>query len=239
MQFLASALDDVLARPCGRCAACCGHLLVSAAVRPETLAAAQRLLRHSETPLEPKKMFPAGAFARYGWAGARIAPAHQAESGRILVRWGEVGWGEMARAGKGAGRFSDELVAAAAEMLRERWREARTVRWVTCVPSMRHPDLVPDFARRLAAALGLPFHAVVGKLRETERQKGMENRDHQCRNLDGAFSVSAACAPFAEPVLLVDDVIDSGWTLAVIATLLRRAGSGLVFPLALANAGVD
>jgi len=51
--------------------------------------------------------------------------------------------------------------------------------------------------------------------------------------------VSAGAAPFAEPVLLVDDVTDSGWTLAVIATLLRRAGSGPVFPLALANAGVN
>lgn len=239
MQFLASALDDTLARPCGRCAVCVGHLLVSDAVRPETLAAAQRLLRHSEATLEPKKLFPTGAFARYGWTGARIAPAHQAEPGRILARWGEVGWGEMVREGRAAERFSDELVDGTAEMLRERWREAHGVRWVTCVPSIRHPHLVPDFARRLAAALGLPFHAVVSKLRETALQKGMENRDHQCRNLDGAFSVDATGAPLAEPVLLVDDVVDSGWTLAVIATLLRRAGSGPVFPLALANAGAD
>ncbi|MPZ46313.1 MAG: RecQ family ATP-dependent DNA helicase [Betaproteobacteria bacterium] len=239
MQFLARALDDLLAKPCGHCTHCVGRLLVSDVVRSATLAAAQRLLRRSESPLEPKKMFPSGAFPRYGWSGARITPEYQAEAGRILARWGEVGWGEMVREGKVAGRFPDELVSGAAEMLRERWHEARNVGWVTCVPSLRHPDLVPDFARRLAAALGLPFHAVVGKLRETEPQKGMENRYHQCRNLDGVFAVAAGGAPFAEPMLLVDDVTASGWTLAVIATLLRRAGSGRVYPSALANAGVD
>jgi ATP-dependent DNA helicase RecQ len=37
------------------------------------------------------------------------------------------------------------------------------------------------------------------------------------------------------PILLVDDVIDTRWTTAVAARLLRRAGSGPVLPLALAQ----
>jgi len=39
------------------------------------------------------------------------------------------------------------------------------------------------------------------------------------------------------PVLLVDDVVDSGWTATVVARLLRRAGAPAVLPLALALAG--
>jgi ATP-dependent DNA helicase RecQ len=35
-------------------------------------------------------------------------------------------------------------------------------------------------------------------------------------------------------VFLIDDMVDSRWTFTVIAALLRRAGSGQVFPLALA-----
>jgi ATP-dependent DNA helicase RecQ len=37
------------------------------------------------------------------------------------------------------------------------------------------------------------------------------------------------------PVLLVDDVIDSGWTMTVLAALLKQQGSGNVYPLALAS----
>lgn len=73
------------------------------------------------------------------------------------------------------------------------------------------------------------------KVRETEPQKNMENTPHRCRNLDGAFALDREKLP-SEPVLLVDDVIDSGWTLALVAALLRQAGSGPVFPLALASA---
>jgi hypoxanthine-guanine phosphoribosyltransferase len=56
---------------------------------------------------------------------------------------------------------------------------------------------------------------------------------HQCKNLDGAFEILENIPE--TPVLLVDDVIDSGWTMAVLAALLRRAGSGSVYPVALAS----
>ena len=64
----------------------------------------------------------------------------------------------------------------------------------------------------------------------------MENVVQKARNLDGAFSMppDATRDPlFSEPVLLVDDIVDSGWTLTVAAWLLRRAGCGEVHPLAL------
>ncbi len=236
MQFLANALDDELQRPCGRCAVCVGTPLIRSDVRQETLQAAQRFSRVTEMALQPKKQMPRNAFPQYGWNGGNFPQPLQGQEGRVLARWGEAGWGDLTRRDKLAGRFSDELIAGALEMLRHRWPEAQTVSWVTCVPSLRHPELVPDFGARLAAALGLPFHAVVHKLRETEPQKQMENRFHQCRNLDGVFAIRPETAPIAGPVLLVDDVSDSGWTMAVIATLLRQAGSGPVFPLALASA---
>jgi ATP-dependent DNA helicase RecQ len=37
--------------------------------------------------------------------------------------------------------------------------------------------------------------------------------------------------------LLVDDVIDSGWTVTVISALLRKQGCEAVFPVALASTG--
>lgn len=126
------------------------------------------------------------------------------------------------------------LVAAAADLIRNRWPASAPIAWVTCIPSRRHPKLVPDFALRLAHALGIPFRGVIQKSRETQPQKQMENRFHQCRNLDGAFTIEPDAGTHS-PVLLVDDVVDSGWTLTLAAALLRQAGTAAVYPFALAT----
>ena len=100
-------------------------------------------------------------------------------------------------------------------------------------PSLTRPELVPDFARRLAARLGLPFAACVVKTIANQPQKEMRNSFQQARNLDGVFVVDRAQL-LAGPVLLVDDMVDSRWTFTVTGALLRRAGAPAVFPLALA-----
>jgi ATP-dependent DNA helicase RecQ len=103
---------------------------------------------------------------------------------------------------------------------------------------LRHPDLVPDFARRLADVLRLPFHPALRKVRDTPPQKTMENGVHQSRNVADAFAaVTDEVRP--GPVLLVDDLVDSRWTLTECARVLRAAGSGPVHPFALATSGGD
>ncbi|WP_420094345.1 ComF family protein [Proteus vulgaris] len=108
--------------------------------------------------------------------------------------------------------------------------------WVCCVPSLKHPELVPDFARRLAQRLELPFVDAISKVKDNQPQKKQQNRFHQCRNLDGVFSVNEVYKQ--QPVLLVDDIIDSGWTLTVIAALLQLEGSDVIYPVALASSTV-
>jgi len=130
------------------------------------------------------------------------------------------------------GRFGEELVTACAEML-DVWMPEPAPTWVACIPSSRHPVLVPDFAARLAAALKLPFVACVEIAREHREQKYMSNSFHQAQNLDGAFRVNPDGLPDG-PCLLVDDTIDSKWTMTVASALLRQAGCPVVFPLALA-----
>jgi ATP-dependent DNA helicase RecQ len=113
------------------------------------------------------------------------------------------------------------------------WNPQPAPAWLTCVPSRRHPDLVPDFARRLATVLGLPFHSVLEKTDDRAAQKEMANRSQQARNIDGTLSLQGIVPTGA--VLLVDDLVDSRWTMTIAAHLLRSHGSGLVFPLALAS----
>ncbi|MDE0346574.1 MAG: hypothetical protein OXI66_12475, partial [Boseongicola sp.] len=235
MQFLAEALDDIDPEPCGKCASCTGRPVVDASYSRETATDAARFLGRSEFPLECNKQVASGAFTEYGFT-ANLLEEHRANVGRVLSRWGDAGWGSLVAEGKHDGRFRDELVTAAADMLNHRWQPSPRPTWVTCVPSARHRTLVVDYSMRLAKALELPFEPVVTKVKENEPQKLQQNRYHQCRNLDGVFAISGRLP--AGPVLLVDDVVDSRWTLSIVSALLRRAGSGPVWPLALATASL-
>ena len=233
MQFLARALDDPEPKPCGRCAGCLDSPVVSPETRRETVVAAARFLRRAEMPLVCNRQVAKGSFPEYGWSG-NLPQELQAETGRVLSRWGDAGWGTVVARDKGNGHFTDALVDAAAEMVVERWQPDPSPTWVTCVASNRHPTLVPDFARRLAEALSLPFVPAVAKVQDNAPQKEQENRFHQCHNLDGTFAVEGQVRDGA--VLLVDDVVDSKWTLTVVAALLRQAGCSAVWPFALAGA---
>jgi ATP-dependent DNA helicase RecQ len=235
MEFLARALDDADPRPCGKCASCLGTSVVEPTFDRATATAAARFLRHAEIALECNKQVAKDAFAEYCFRG-NLPKALKAETGRILSRWGDAGWGQLVADDKHNGHFRDGLVDAAAEMIRDRWQPAPFPTWVTCVPSRSHPNLIPDYALRLARTLAVPFLPVVTKVKDNEPQKGQQNRFHQCRNLDGVFAVDAEVPD--GPVLLVDDVVDSGWTLTVIAALLRQAGSGPVWPLALTTSSM-
>ena len=68
-------------------------------------------------------------------------------------------------------------------------------------------------------------------------QAGMENSAHQCRNAWGAFEVDEPALPrpgvLDGPVLVVDDLARSGWTLTVVGAALRAAGATAVLPLVL------
>ena len=230
MRFLRDALDDPGEAACGKCASCVGGPIVGETFSRHRDGAAQ-FLRTSEVPIESKKQIPAQAFEIYGWD--HLPKELQLEEGRVLSQWGDPPWGTMVKQDKLRGRFRDALASALAEMIQRRWRPKPKPEWVACVPSLRAPRLVPDLADRLAKRLDVPFHPVVAKVRLNEPQKDQQNRHRQCQNLDGAFEVEGNVS--AGPALLLDDVIDSGWTLAVVAALLRQAGSGPVFPVALAS----
>jgi ATP-dependent DNA helicase RecQ len=232
MQFLAVELNDPAAEPCGKCVNCAGHLLSKE--YPARLAQeAVDFLGCLENPIEARKQWPPG-LARPDMRGT-IAQKHQAMEGRALCRWGDPGLGELVRQGKQHGQqFDEQLVDAAARLIRDRWNPVPAPIWVTCVPSRRHLTLVPDFARRLADKLGLPFLECIRKVHDTEPQKTRANSFQQAQNLAGAFVVDAAGIQ-TKPGLLVDDMVDSRWTFTVLALLLRQAGSGPVYPFALAD----
>lgn len=235
MLFLRRALDEPTSERCGKCSSCLHRPLLNTFLDPERVNSAKIFVRHADLPLILNKQVAPSAFEQYGFNG-NFPLNMRGHEGRILSRWGDAGWGTMVAEGKHAGRFQDELVDACAEMILERWHLEPAPTWVCCVPSRAHPNLVPDFTQRLAEKLALPFVDVIAKVMDNYPQKLQQNRYHQCKNLDGVFSISQPLP--AGPVLLVDDVVDSGWTLTVLTALLRQSGCPDVYPVALASTSV-
>jgi ATP-dependent DNA helicase RecQ len=235
MVFLARALDDETPRSCGKCAQCLGHSVVPEAYSQARAVEAARFLKQSELTLMCRKQVANDAFEQYGFSG-NLPKDLRAETGRVLSRWGDAGWGQFVADDKHAGHFRDELVCALVEVIRDRWKPDPMPTWVTCVPSLSRPHLVPDLAQRVAGLLGLPFVAAVIKARANEPQKLQQNRFRQCANLDGVFKITGDVP--RGTVLLVDDMVDSTWTMTVVAALLRQAGAGPVLPVALATTSV-
>jgi ATP-dependent DNA helicase RecQ len=247
MEFLARALDDPSPGRCGKCMNCSRRRKRQPV--PVTLVReAIEFLRADTVIFEPRKQWPGAAlselkgamptavgYSKQGKLKSTIPENLRPEVGRALCIYGDAGWGRVvARCKYDAGHFTDDLVEASATLIRNRWKPDPFPEWITGVPSKRHPLLVSDFARRLAGQLGIRFLTGIEKTRETEPQKHMENSAQQVRNLLEAFAVNRDI--LAAPVILVDDVIDSGWTMTMIAALLRMNNSGPVFPFALARA---
>jgi ATP-dependent DNA helicase RecQ len=230
MDFLIEALDGkpVDVRPWG-------SPLLPVCVSPALAEEAIKFLRRTSLPIEPRLKWPTGGMPRYGLAGL-ISAENRASEGRALCVWGDAGWGQLVRNGKYRdGCFADDLVTACESLIRQ-WDPRPSPDWVTCIPSLRHPDLVPDFAHRLAVKLRLPFRDVLMKSDERPEQKTMANSIQQARNIDGALALRTRAIPGGS-VLLIDDMVDSRWTMTVASWLLRSNGSGVVFPLALALTG--
>lgn len=233
MAFLQEALDDPAPIDCGKCCNCSPRSKVDTTFDADLATRARQFLRRSYQRLTPKKRWPASnMFTKSPLSGLMIPQDRRAEEGRALCLWQDDGWGKMVVKGKyQEKRFADELVTACTEMLRA-WAPAPAPRWVTCIPSLNHPELVPDFAARLASALELPFIPCIERAPTNCQQKEMENSFQQAKNLDGVFTITGECLD--DPCLLIDDMVRSGWTLAVAAALLRQAGCSGVYPMALA-----
>ena len=227
MEFLGRLLNDPSTAPCGHCAND-GGVRWPRAVSPELVKEAVTFLRRDVRGIESRRQWP---------DGARIAKPN--EIGRALCMLGDPGWGRDVARGRSAegapnARFEDHLAGAAMEVIRGRWRPSPAPEWVTCVPSATRPGLVEGFAERLASMLALPFVPCLTSSVGAP-QAAMANSAQQAANARRRLGVVAAGVR-SGPVLLVDDVVDSRWTLTVAGSLLREHGAGPVLPFALAVA---
>ena len=247
MAYLARELDDPWAADCGRCDRCTAPWYpteVSAAARE----AAARGLGRVGVELAPRAQWPTGMDTLGVPVSGRIGADEAMEPGRALARLSDLGWGtrlrtllgEAERSGGAAADPAAGLVDACIAVLQE-WDWALRPVAVAAVPSRRRPGLATGVAARLAELGRLHWLGALDLVDGGPAGEPGGNSAFRLAGVWGRFAVApqarAALAGLAGPVLLVDDLVDSRWTLTVAARELRLAGARSVLPLALAQTG--
>ena len=242
MEFLRRELDDPAAAPCGRCDNCTGARW-SLEVVPSGVAAAQDRLARPGVSVEPRKMWPTG-MKELGIDGAsgKIPASRLAEPGRALGRLTDVGWGGVLRPLFAEGApdepVSAQLTDAVVKVLAA-WDWSSRPTSVVTLPSRTRPVLVESLGQRIAAIGHLSYLGALDYVTADGPGPRRHNSAQRLASLWRALVVPDALrdalAAADGPVLLVDDQIDSGWTMTVAAALLRDAGAQAVLPLVLAT----
>ncbi|TDW76923.1 RecQ family ATP-dependent DNA helicase [Kribbella pratensis] len=232
MQLLQESLDDPSAEPCGRCSVCLGELPAPLESRPdpETVATIVRLLRGEVHVLEPRKMWPGGAFGARG----KIPPALSAEPGRIIVYADAPEWREVLQGAFGGSPEPDALEAlkSGAVAALSRWRGSWSGRPEVVVPLAAggHPELTSAIADHVATVGRLDrAELTVDRTGYTDDLSSAEEARVWRDGLQVDDLTAQAIA--GRTILLLVDATSSQWPVTVAAAKLREAGATAVLPL--------
>jgi ATP-dependent DNA helicase RecQ len=232
MEYLRRQLDDPGAEPCGRCDRC-GGFAVSSDVSEAAVEAAEEQLSRPGVVLEPRKMWPT-ALANLG-LDLKGKIADGPAEGRVVARLTDLGHGGSLRAlfAGDDGPVPVPLARAVVDVLGD-WKPR--VEGIVHVESARRPTLTRDLAEGLSRYLDVP---VVGRFAivdpSVDPDRGAANSAQRVAAVTRRFAVEGDIP--AGPLLLVDDLVVTGWTMTLAARALRQAGATEVLPLALGVSG--
>ncbi|WP_199434952.1 RecQ family ATP-dependent DNA helicase [Qaidamihabitans albus] len=238
MEFLRRQLDDPHAAPCGRCDNCTGQHWSTDVSADATEATGARLSRPG-VEFPPRRQWPTGMASLDVPLSGRIGKGEQAEPGRAVGRLTDVGWGtrlrELVGTSAADGPVPDPVFDACVAVLASWDWTARPVA-VAGIGSHTRPELVADLTRRLAGIGRLTTLGMVEAHGPPPRRANSAQRLADLwRRLSLPDALREAAATLDGPVLLVDDLVDTGWTMTLAARLLREAGAPAVLPFALAT----
>ncbi|WP_087015513.1 ATP-dependent DNA helicase RecQ [Leucobacter sp. 7(1)] len=243
MELLQRELDDPSAAPCGRCDVCAGAWYPNEVSNAATAQATSRIA-HTGVPIEPRGQWPTGADRRGVPVKGRIAVTERPEPGRVIARLTDLGWGgplrELLATGAPDQDLPAALVPAVLNTLKDWPWDERPV-GVIAMPSLTRPRLVHSTAAMIAERGKLPF---LGSLDADPARPATGHGGNSAFRLASVWDrftltpeLAATVAEAPGPLLLVDDLVDSRWSLTVAARTLRLAGAPAVLPFALASVG--
>ena len=221
---IVNCLDDMEDHDCGVCSNCDPKSRFPSNVTAKSKEKATGFLRNITIPIDPWNFWPHNNLVDRKNDYPNLP-------GVALSKYDD-GLGRLVRIGKYSNsRFDDALVRKGANVLKEYIKDYQLTH-ITAVPSL-NTDVVPAYAKRLADACGLPFVILLQKTNHSH-QKDLNNTSHQFENALNSFEIIPGVS-VPDGIILVDDMVDSGLTLAVCGSVLQQAGCGRVFPLALAD----
>lgn len=226
-KYIVNSLDDYTATECGNCSNCLGKEILPEKVSLNAKAIASEYIDRLSMVIEPRKR----------WAFSDVtslsAIKYINKEGICLSKYGEIGYGRLVKRDKenDEKRFCQELVGKSAEILKPLVKE-NEIKHITCVPSLRS-NIVADFTKNLAESLNIEFVELLDKT-DAKPQKLMENSSYQCANAFKSFKIKENVS-VPDKVILVDDTVDSKWTLTVCGYRIMENGASEVYPFALAD----
>lgn len=232
MVFLRSQLDDpeLDGQGCGRCDNCAGARY-TADVDVEAASAVREQLMRPGVEIAPRKQWPTGLGSLGIGLSGRISGG--AEPGRVIGRLTDLGWGARLRQllDEPDGEVPDAVVQAAVAVLKAwNWKERPVA--VMGLDSERHPLLIGSLVTRLAE-LGRLQNLGTLYYRPQRRPVTAANSAYRVAALVDSWE--APTLDVSGPVLLVDDLVDTGWTMTMASQVLRTAGAPAVLPFAMAS----
>ncbi|HVV18072.1 MAG TPA: RecQ family ATP-dependent DNA helicase, partial [Pseudonocardiaceae bacterium] len=235
MEFLLRQLDDPHAAPCGRCDNCTGNRW-STDVSDTAAEAARERIQRPGVELPARKLWPTGLSAVDVPLSGKIKPAEAAADGRVVARLTDIGWGTRLRdLCHGPDQdVPDDVVNACIKVLASWSWEQRPVA-VAVMGSTTRPRLVGSLGERLATIGRLDMLGTIDSAGGSHPANSARRLAQLWSSLRLPDDLAARLSTVDGPVLLVDDQVDSGWTMTLAARLLRRAGAPAVLPFALAT----
>lgn len=238
MQFLRRQLDDPGlpalegdAPGCGRCDNCTGTRL-DTTVDATAIATTRARLDRPGLDLAARKQWPTGMSKLGIPLSGKITGG--AETGRALGRLTDLGWGQRLRTLLDApdDPVPDAVFDACIAVLRE-WNWTTRPTSVLALESHRYPVLTATLAARLAEVGRLRDLGTL-QLRPDQPPVSAANSAHRVAGLFDSWLIPDLSSVDG-PILLVDALSDTGWTLTVAAHALRQAGATAVLPFVLAT----
>lgn len=240
LEYLRQCLDDQLANPCGRCDICVGTRL-STAIEPATRRAWKSFANRVGLSVPPRTQWPTGLAIHRVPLSGRISADEMASPGRVIARITDLGLGEELRALFDSDSPLPRKLRAFVNRVLEDWKAEALLSpiGVVAVASFCRPRLAESFAAEVAGLLAVP---ILGHLWVRERDES--SRANSARRVAALYAGIEPSPSLLEPgvlasgqVVLVDDLVDSGWTMTMCARAIRRMGAGRVLPFAIASAG--
>ncbi|MEO6200271.1 MAG: recombinase RecQ, partial [Cryobacterium sp.] len=233
--------DDDTAVPCGRCDTCTAPWY-PADVEAGAAATAAHSLDRVGVAIEPRAQWPTGVGSLGVDVRGNIPVGQRLSTGRALARLTDLGWGGPLRDVFASGAVdapaSAAMLAACVRVLAD-WGWDERPAAIVSVPSRRHPLLVESVARALSEAGRLPWLGALDLAEGGPSGTPGGNSAFRLANVWGRFDVGSHLAEGLEsltgrPVLLIDDIADSRWTITLAGRLLRQQGASAVLPFTLA-----